>query len=355
MRILTSTFLALLLLLLSSCSEDPTDPEDKGEKYYDLLYSYIRHNSESDTSYILKYDAETGARHDSIATTNQPVYDLVFSSDGQFGYFTGTGGTVAINAATWDTVGIDGEHGGSILSLSNDNRHLAVSNASRINIYQTPLLQLVASTPGVTMALHPSEAILYSSRSDPAEDTLSVLVFSEPDSSPVSVAITDLEGRPIIPTALAVDPSGDQLYVGSGSLLLVVDAQTFETKRTFGDYFGSERYTGTWMHPEGNLLLFAYSGGTLSSDAGIDVYDITLDTLRSLATASSIELPSTAFNPIDIAFSPDGSRLFVLSNAWWTGPIVELDAETGELVRVLETGHGHSVAIGVNPSPRGDD
>ncbi len=187
------------------------------------------------------------------------------------------------------------------IAISPDGRLLAVSNATaggRVNVYSisddtlttsaTHILPAPLVPLGVAFAPDGSEA--YVAAADPLGTADSLRVFD-----PATGALIDEDPVGDIPTALAVHPNGDLVFVSNQS----------------------------------GMSVSVYNANPL--------------------TRAVVNTVGVSAQPTGIAVAPDGARVYVVNQG--TDSITELDGATGAVIGMpFPVGSGAPLAIAINPS-----
>ncbi len=211
-------------------------------------------------------------------------------------------------------------------ALAQDHVYVTTPGASTLVAVDSNSLQVAGST---TVGLNPAQTIVDYQRArvyvaNTGSDTVSVI--ERPTNALLqSIAVGDQ------PSALAVTPNGDKLYVGiAGGQVQVVDI-ALGTVQTTINVGGS---SGIAITPDGAR---AYVTGGL-------IYVI--DTATNTVTQSFA--PGQDMGAENIVMTPDGSKAYVTANALFGGAIAVLDLSTNTIVKWM-AGHGLTGHIAIAP------
>lgn len=187
------------------------------------------------------------------------------------------------------------------IAISPDGRLLAVSNAAaggRVNIYSI------------------------------SGDTL-------------TISATHILPAPLVPLGVAFAPDGSEAYVAAADPVGVTDSlRVFDpaTGALLDDASVGDMPTAVAVHPNGDLV-FVSNQNAMS----ISVYN------ASPLTRAVVNTVTVSAQPTGIAVAPDGARVYVVNQG--TDSITELDGATGAVIGMpFPVGSGAPLAIAINPS-----
>lgn len=311
MKFLISTFVALLICL-GSCSKKPSQPEEKGEPYYELIYSYVAPEFS-----ILTFNSKTGEVLDSTWYPELPYGDLVFLHGGSQAIYAGRTAIWIADVGTGDTLAINGEHEGGRLLLSPDESRLVSISAQNFFVYSLPSLEMIfqKSATSAYAAFHPTQDRLYYIYADGGgvydSDSLYILAYGTDPPTEQAVILSDSSDQQVPLGPMVV--SGDGLWMLSFSYnwLFLTDLDSLKVKHIYKSlHFSDANYSSISLHPDGQRAFLTYSDPFYQPDiGGLDVFDFKTLSLDNLLDHLKIPETEKWFRPSKYQFTPDGSEI----------------------------------------------
>ena len=353
MRNLIFTFLTLLLVVLASCSDKPSEPVDKGEPYYQLTYMYT-----FPEAVVLTLNTRTGELIDSAWYPSAPYWDFEFSQDGELMYCTG-GATWIVNTTTGDTLAIDHDRSGKPM-LAPGEEFLAVSSATRMSVFKLPSLTLLfeKDAPSIWATFHPTRNLMYYTDGySPAydADTVHWLDLTADPLQEHAVALMDTLGEPYPAGPVTVSGDGQWLLVCYAWELLLLDTDSLKTRRMFRnpDHWG--HFWPAASDYEKNKVYLGYVDSPLfyPEDGGIDVFDFNSQTLTSLVDKTMNPGLPGYMAPYLGLLSPNNKELFGINVTEMGGAkgIFKVNILTKEIEVFLPERAGYPNLLKINPKP----
>jgi DNA-binding beta-propeller fold protein YncE len=352
-------FVFLLLAVGFGCSDDcPTCPDNKplAEKEYHFLYSFVGPYGQC---WVYTFSTKTGRVIDSTYYGGFPAYDVRFSKDGQYVFYSVREetrvATWITNYATGDTVAIASGIYGYSISLSGDGQYLLLSDNNTVRLLRIPSLEVIyQGGPASAGTIHPFRNVAYIPNWP--EDSLLVVDFQTPTLTDSKVPLKLGYGDyPFSAISAAVSLDGRILILeggvpgGSTPRIQLRDAETLEVLQDFADPTGG----GPYLHPDGERVFFLEPWKDFYAQPG-SVWVLSLKTFLLTRILNSVDFrgyfPFMGLNPDNMDFTPDGKYALITNGGQMEyGPIIKLDMDTYKIVDAFYPPGGVSWWIRINP------
>ncbi len=343
---------------LIGCDEDcPTCPKPPEEQEYQFLYSFA---GTFTTAWVFTYSTKTGEVMDSSYYGTLPFNDARFTSDGKYAVYTvfepGEGATWVTDFSSGDTLaiayGVSGDH----LSLFADQRHVLVSETTKLTILSIPDLQIVfqrSHANGYRRAdTHPSLPLAYVPSE--WEDSLLTVEYSGTTVVEYKFALKSLSGSPARSVQALATLDGNKVILWAGplsggeSFIQVRDARTLSLVDEYrpGHGFGC-------LHPDG-VRVFFFAPWIFDSEPS-SVWELNLETrlMRRIIDGYDYSgaYPFRGFDPVDMDITPDGRYAFFIGGEQRLsyGLIIKYDLQDYRIVRTFHPRPGVGWLIRVHP------
>ena len=360
-----------MALALSSCCDDcPSCPVDKPEHVPDYHVLYCC--EERPPQYVVyTYSLKYGTTVDSAFYDRSygAFWDATFSKDGSFTYYTKTAsGTTEPDSWTWvtdtrtgDTLAICAGHGGHKVELSPDGEYLLTSEARMLTLFKLPNLDIIyedTSSGGIGNAVfHPIEKKFYFHK-QPGAYYIFVGTYDDGGVTSIDAHPTfNRAGDAVGPAYMSVSPDGRYLIVDA---FIFAGPRYFHVRDTDSLAIVHEtrvpywrlHYNHSW-HPDGKRVFLPFRGGfDLPMVGGVDVYDVSTNSLQYYITADEISIDQESLQPRYIPITPDGEKMVILNaeGSIPAGSILVFDLATKLLAgRITTPVQGYSYAMALIP------
>jgi DNA-binding beta-propeller fold protein YncE len=351
-KIIWVVVLLAAVVVLVSCTDDqcPSCPKPEVEPDYHVQYCCESRPPELVAyTYSLKYGNVVDSAF--YGDDYGAFWDAAFSDDGSYTYYTKTvfgleepdSWTWVTDTRTGDTLAICAGKGGREIEVSPDGQYLLVSESRMLTLFRLPNLQVIhfedwtPETDGFGQAaFHPVESEFYFTKGKRGQDTLFVSTYDSSGVTSIGAHPTfNTTGDAVHPSLKTVSPDGRFLIIDAGIFL---GPKYFQVLDTDSFSIVHETQIPSWRlhtdhawHLDGKRVFMPFRGGFDAPDiGGIDVYDITTNTLQYYITSDEISMDNEQLQPLEISFTPDGNELVIL-NAMGSipiGSILVLDFET---------------------------
>jgi hypothetical protein len=348
--------------LLVSCGDDdcPACPkDDKVEPDYHVLYC-CEERSSYDIAYTfsLKYGTVVDSAFYN-AYEHGPFWDATFSKDGSLTYYTKTAAgivdppldswTWVTNTRTGDTLAICSGKGGHGVVLSADGQYLLTLPSRMMTLFRLPNLEVIyhedwsSETGGFgDAAFHPSGRKFYFGEN--AANSIFVTTFDSGGvTSIVSYPTFNRAGDAVHPSPGSVSPDGKYLIMDAAIFL---GPKYFQVRDTDSLAIVHETRIPDWRlhtdhawHPDGKRVFMTFNGGFDNPDiGGIDVYDITTNTLQYYVTSDEISMGTEMLQPGYLSLTPEGDQMVILNGGGPlpSGSVLVLDIATKLLTKRID-------------------
>jgi hypothetical protein len=336
---------------MAGCGDNdcPTCPDNKPpvEKEFKFLFSHV------DTGYwVHTISTKDGRTSDSARYGEFPFWDMKYSSDGRFAYYTSTEAGNGAYHATWiadyltgDTLAFLTGIGGHALSVSSDGGTLLISSGQTVAILSLPGLNvLYADSSGHHFrgCFNPRRQVAYV----PVDDVDSLLVL-QIESEVVSGFMSALkcrDGNRVVGLDAEISTEGDWLFLtvwepSTGRRFFQIrSASTFELSQEYLFPFEVSA-----VHPDGRRVFFA-TGHLSETDPPLNgaLYVLDLQTLllQKVLDGADFSVPGPSYYGLSVdamEITPDGKYGLLMSggDSFVYGPFYKVDLRTYEIVDVF--------------------
>jgi hypothetical protein len=164
-------------------------------------------------------------------------------------------------------------------------------------------------------------------------------------------------GDAVFPGRKSVSPDGKHLILDVG---IFMGPKYFQVLSTDSLNIVHETRIPDWRlhhdhawHPDGKRVFLSFRGGfDLPMVGGVDVYDVSTNSLQYYITADEISIDQEILQPRYIPFTPDGHKMAILNaeGSIPAGSILVFDVATKLLIRRIVTPvQGYSYAMALIP------
>jgi hypothetical protein len=283
---------------------------------------------------------------------------MAFSHDGESAVYTsiynlhlGSAETWTTHTATGDTIAYTRGVGTLGVYVSPDDRFVLLVGGQLLMILTFPELDAVYVDSLVTWgaAFHPTKRRVFACF-ERAFDSLFVVDFAELPPAITSIPIRTSNGEALQIRGVH-EVTNKYIVLGShshGGYLQLYDTETLSLVREARSVY----YVGSALHPDGNRLFLTYNGGFENPlESGIDIYYMNTGALLPFITPEEAACCYDGLAPDAIEMLPTGESFFVLDGAsgWKRGPVLQIDASSKEIVRVMSPKYGTPRLIALNP------
>jgi hypothetical protein len=355
-------FITIVILVCSAGCDDncivcPGPPETV-EPDYHFLYSFVGSFS---TASVLTYSTKTGEVVDSVYYGGFPFWDVRFSKDGQFAYYTvgdaGNYATWITNFATGDTVNIVDDIAGAWIDLSHDEKYLLLSGATTLRILTLPDLSSIYEREYQNSwgecSFHPNENKAYAVNL--IEDSLLILDVEGDVVTESKVPLKNSAGNPASAIRSMVSLNGKYLILTARNYPSPTDTyiqlRDTETYELLHEYRPDHR--GGYLHPDGKRVFFIDCVEFEPTPGAL--WELNLETLLMTKVLDGSDVssgyPLQGLDPFDMDITPDGKYAFLNGGGCGLGfgPVIKVDLDTYTIVDAIYPSLGAPRVLRINP------
>jgi DNA-binding beta-propeller fold protein YncE len=356
---LTLSAALVAVALLVSCGDDDCPvcpkPDEEIVPDYHVLYC-CEERSSYDIAYTfsLKYGTVVDLAFYNLY--DGAFWDATFSEDGSYTYYTRTAfGITEPDSWTWvtdtrtgDTLAICSGKGGYRVEVSSGGNYLLTSESRMLTLYKLPSLDILyedTSSGGIGNAVfHPFERRFYFDKQPGAYYLFVGNYDSTGVTSVVARPMFNRAGDAVGPVMKSVSPDGKYLILDVGIFMgpkyfqvLDTDSLSIVHETLIPDT--RLHFDHAW-HPDGKRVFMTFNGGFDNPDiGGIDVYDITTNTLQYYVTSGDISMGTEMLQPGYLSLTPEGDQMVILNGGGPlpSGSVLVLDIAAKLLTKRIDT------------------